>query len=164
MSAGRLDGLYRRPQDEGEVGPVPEVRLCVECGWRFHAVPIWSRPVCIACRFPIYRRSRRASRAWSTREIALRRNPRLSAREIGRRTGRSAPAIRARRWRVVGREWTRRPWSPTEDAAVLRRDRRDAVLAWELGRTVAAIRTRCNNLRQGRRTEPVGLTYRDHGL
>lgn len=129
-------------------GEVPELTRCRSCGWSMYAVPWWRHPLCLACRIPTYRRSRPASRAWSTWELALLRRSELSTREIQRRTGRSPLAIRLRRWKTVGPAFTVRQWSPEEDAAVLRHDRPDVDLARELGRTIRAIRTRRRNLRR----------------
>ena len=129
-----------------DAGPeVPELTRCRGCGWSMH----WTgsgTPRCLACRLPTYRRERPATRAWSTWELSLLQRRALSTREIQRRTGRSPLAIQLRRRKLVGPEFTVREWSPEEDAAVLRRDRLDVVLAREIGRTVGAIRTRRVNL------------------
>ena len=55
--------------------------------------------------------------------------------------------IRLKRRLVCGASFNRRAWTPDEDAAVLRRDRRDVDLAREIGRSGGAIQTRRRNLR-----------------
>ena len=81
----------------------PTIRTCRGCGWRFHAVPGWHDPRCIACRYPTYRRKPDPSAStWTPAELARVSHDGASSQRVspGRSVSSTHPPPPACTWHV----------------------------------------------------------------